>query len=204
MSGPADDTAAEIWLRADGDAPVHFCFQDEMRPDAQRVVGELKRAGYRVVLLSGDREPVVRALARRLSIEEWSARCLPAEKLVALSELARQGRHVLMVGDGLNDAPALAGAHASMSPGSAVDVSQAAADAVFQGDGLAPVLETLRLARRAQRMVRQNFALSVLYNALSVPLAIAGVMTPLMAALAMSASSLTVVGNALRLQGKTR
>ena len=202
-----DDAAAdeaEIWLGGDGRTPLRFGFSDALRPDALAIVDALKRSGRRIVLLSGDRTPVVRALAHRLGIAEWSARCLPAQKLARLAALARDGHRVLMVGDGLNDAPALAGAHASMSPASAADVSQTAADAVFQGDALAPVLETLRTARRARRLVRQNFAFSVLYNAVMVPLAIAGVMTPLLAALAMSASSLTVVGNALRLQGRRR
>jgi Cu2+-exporting ATPase len=200
----SEDDAAEIWLRHDPGAPVRFSFQDEPRPDAADVVGALQRDGYGVVLLSGDRTPAVRRLAERVGIAEWSARCLPTDKLDRLAALARDGRRVLMVGDGLNDAPALAAAHASMSPGSAAEVSQAAADAVFQGEALAPVLDTLRVARRARRLVRQNFAFSVLYNALTVPLAIAGIMTPLLAALAMSVSSLTVVGNALRLQGRMR
>jgi Cu2+-exporting ATPase len=198
----ADET--EIWLRRDGQAPLRFGFRDALRHDAHATIETLKRAGYRIVLLSGDREPVVRAIARQLDIAEWSARCLPAEKLARLVALGAAGHRVLMVGDGLNDAPALAGAHASMSPASAADVSQTAADAVFQGDALAPVLETLRTARRARRLVRQNFAFSILYNAVTVPLAIAGTMTPLLAALAMSASSLTVVGNALRLQERAR
>jgi Cu2+-exporting ATPase len=201
---PSVPDGSEIWLRRGSEPAVRFRFDDRLRPDAVPTVEALKQAGYRILLLSGDREPVVRALAFRLGITEWSARCLPAEKLARLAELARDGHRVLMVGDGLNDAPALAGAHASMSPASAADVSQTAADAVFQGDTLAPVLDTLCVARQARRLVRQNLAFSVLYNALTVPLAIAGVMTPLLAALAMSASSLTVVGNALRLQGRAR
>ena len=142
---------------------------------------------------------MVDALALQLGIEERAAQCLPTDKLERLATLARQGHRVLMVGDGLNDAPALARAHASMSPANAADVCQVAADVVFQGTSLEAVTEVLATARLSGRLVRQNIALAILYNALAVPLAMAGLVTPLIAAIAMSSSSLIVVGNALRL-----
>ena len=197
--GPDGEVGPEIWLARPGRAPVRFVFTDPLRDDAAAVVAALQARGLWVGLLSGDRAPVVREAAERLGIDHWQAGCRPADKTDRLAALAADGRRVLMVGDGLNDAPALAAAHVSMSPSTAIDISQTAADAVFQGDRLAPVIETLDLAHRADALVKQNFALAFGYNVLTVPLAVAGFVTPLIAALAMSASSIVVVGNALRL-----
>jgi Cu2+-exporting ATPase len=206
--GVAEDEAAqgpELWLARPGRAPVRFAFADPLREDAARVVESLRRRGLDVVLLSGDRPATVAPAAGALAIADWQAGCTPADKVARLEALAAAGRRVLMVGDGLNDAPALAAAHVSLSPSSAVDISQTAADAVFQGPLLAPVLEVLETARRADRLVRQNFALALAYNAAAIPLAVAGLVTPLVAAAAMSSSSLVVIGNALRLaRGRER
>ena len=197
----ADDDAAgpELWLARPGIPPTRFGFGDRLRADAGTVVGELKRRGYRVVLLSGDRTATVRAAADELAIEDWQGGCAPGDKVARLEALAAEGRRVLMVGDGLNDAPALAAAYVSLSPASAVDIAQTAADAVFQGASLAPVLEVLEVARRAEHLVRQNIGLSLCYNLLAVPLAVFGFVTPLVAALSMSSSSLLVVLNSMRL-----
>ena len=181
--------------------PVRLVFADGLRADAKATIAELKRCKYRVVLLSGDRPAPVAYVAGELGIDDWRARCLPAEKVAALEALAAQGRKVLMVGDGLNDAPALAAGFVSMSPASAAAVSQTAADLLFQGRLLGPVAFALRLARAADRLVRQNFALAVVYNLGAVPIAIIGLATPLIAAVAMSSSSLLVTLNALRLRG---
>ncbi|MEX2630134.1 MAG: heavy metal translocating P-type ATPase [Tistlia sp.] len=194
-----DRLGPELWLQRPGRAPVRFGFEDRLRADAGEVVAALKRRGLAVELLSGDRAPSVSAVAGRLGIAVARSGMTPADKVARLEALAREGRRVLMVGDGLNDAPALAAASVSLSPSSAIDISQTAADAVFQGDRLAPVLELLEVGRRSETLVRQNFALALLYNLFAVPLAVAGFVTPLIAAVAMSASSLTVIGNALRL-----
>jgi Cu2+-exporting ATPase len=190
----------ELWLARPGRAPVRFAFEDELRPDAADVVIRLHAAGFAIELLSGDRTEVVEAMAETLGIERWQAGATPAAKAARLAELAAAGRKVLMVGDGLNDAPALAAAFVSLSPSTAADVSQTAADLVFQGDRLAPVADAVKVARGARRVVLQNFALAFLYNALAVPLAVAGLVTPLVAAIAMSSSSLIVTLNALRLR----
>jgi len=193
------DTGPELWLVRPGAPPVRFAFSEQLREDAEAVVTALKARGLAVELLSGDRPATVAAIAERLGIADWRAAQSPADKCARLAELADAGRRVMMVGDGLNDAPALAAAHVSLSPSSAADLSQTAADAVFQGARLAPVLETLATARRAGRLVRQNFALALGYNLVAIPVAVAGFVTPLIAALAMSASSIAVIGNALRL-----
>jgi Cu2+-exporting ATPase len=154
-----------------------------------------------VEILSGDRVEAVGKIARALGVADWRGGLKPAEKVARLEALRAEGRKVLMVGDGLNDAPALACAHVSMSPIEATQITQAAADAVFLGERLAPVVATLDLARKARALMRQNLGLSVLYNVFAVPLAMAGMLTPLIAAAAMSGSSILVTLNALRAGG---
>jgi Cu2+-exporting ATPase len=189
----------ELWLAVPGNEPVRFAFADRLRPDAAATIAALQARGLAVELLSGDRPAAVADVARAAGIATWRAGCTPAAKEARLAELRAAGRRTLMIGDGLNDAPALAAADVSLSPATAADVSQTAADAVFQGDRLAPVVEVLDVAKRAGRLVRQNIMLAIGYNILAVPLAMAGLVTPLLAAIAMSSSSLLVIGNALRL-----
>ncbi|MBF0307149.1 MAG: HAD-IC family P-type ATPase, partial [Alphaproteobacteria bacterium] len=204
--GVADEdgegSGPELWLARPGRPPLRFCFRDQPRPDAAPVVAELRRQGFALLLASGDRRPVVAAMAEQLGIEDWRAGQTPSGKCALLDEQAARGRRVLMVGDGLNDAPALAAAHVSLSPSTAVDVSQTAADVVFQGLRLGPVVEAIAVARRADRLVKQNFVLAFLYNVVTVPLAVMGLVTPLIAAIAMSTSSVVVIANALRLAGR--
>ncbi|MEO5336939.1 MAG: cadmium-translocating P-type ATPase [Magnetospirillum sp. WYHS-4] len=189
----------ELWLHRPGTAPLRIAFCDPLRSDAAATVAALKAAGCRVALLSGDRAPVVEAAAREAGIEDWRAAMAPADKCKVLDDLRAEGRNVLMVGDGLNDAPALAAADVSLSPSTAVDVSQTAADAIFQGQRLGSVAEVVAVARLADRLVKQNFAMAFVYNVVTVPMAMAGLVTPLIAAAAMSGSSLLVIVNALRL-----
>ena len=197
--GGPEAVGPELWLTRPHQPPVRFRFTDALRPDAAATVAMLAAHGVEVELLSGDRPGAVAQAAAEAGIGRWQAGCTPADKTARLGALAAQGRRVLMVGDGLNDAPALAAAHVSMSPSTAADISQTAADAVFQGQRLAPVVETLAVAGRADRLIKENFGLALLYNTLMVPLAMAGFVTPLIAAVAMSTSSLAVTLNALRL-----
>ena len=190
---------AELWLARPSQEPVRFAFTDAVRSDAADTIAELRRRGLQVMLLSGDRAAAVEAAARDAGIADWHAGLSPADKVAMLADLSAQGHSVMMVGDGLNDAPALAAAHVSLSPSSAADISQTTADVIFQGDRLKPVVEALDIASRADHLIKQNFALSFAYNALTVPMALAGMVTPLIAAIAMSVSSLLVISNALRL-----
>jgi Cu2+-exporting ATPase len=186
-----------------GSASHIILFGDTPRADTPAAMARLRQQGFTPELLSGDSGPVVAALAARLGIA-GRARMSPADKYRAIETLTAAGRHVLMVGDGLNDGPALKSAHVAMAPSSGSDVGQLAADLVFFGDRLMPVPIAIAAARRTMAVVRQNFALAIGYNVLAVPLAIAGQVTPLIAALAMSGSSLLVVANALRLRNAAR
>jgi Cu2+-exporting ATPase len=199
MASNQSNILPELAFVAGSQAPVIFTFEDELRPDAAAVVSELKRRGLEIRLLSGDRSPVVRHAAEALGIATWQAEMTPQDKLQCIEELSRLGRKVMMVGDGLNDAPALAAGFTSMAPSSATDIGRTAADTVFFGNGLAPVATALTVGQHAQRLSLQNFGLALGYNVLAVPLAMLGLASPLIAAIAMSTSSVIVVGNALRL-----
>ena len=203
-SAPFDKEAAgsdssQIAFRIAEEVPVILSFSDRLRPDAKPVLARLAQCGLGISLLSGDRAGAVRRVADELGIADWQAAIQPQEKLARLAALRDSGRRCLMVGDGLNDAPALAAAHVSISPAEAADVSQVAADFLFQGDALDPVERTWRIAVKARRIIFQNFALALGYNIIAVPVAVSGLASPLIAALAMSASSLVVTANALRL-----
>jgi Cu2+-exporting ATPase len=169
-----------------------------LRPDAVDVVSALRGRGLDLYVLSGDHAEAVAPVASALDIRDWRGGVKPAEKIAYIEMLKAAGRRVLMVGDGLNDAPSLAAAHVSLSPISAADVTQAQADAVFLGEKLKPVLDAIVSARRARKLMTQNLWLAAIYNAVAVPIAIAGAVTPLIAALAMSGSSLLVTLNAMR------
>ena len=192
------DPEASVVAFRHGETYHVFSVRQRLRADAARAVAALLQCGIGVEILSGDREPAVRHAAQSLGIHEWRAGVTPSEKIARIEELKRQGFKVMMIGDGMNDAPALAAAHVSMSPVTATHLSQATADLVFLGERLAPVVAAIGFSRKALRLMRQNLWLAAGYNLLAVPLAIAGLATPLVAAAAMSGSSLLVILNALR------
>lgn len=181
-----------------GNEKYLIAIRQRIRPDAIEVVSALRRRKITFEILSGDREEAVKFAANTLGIDRWNAALTPADKIARIENLRRQGAHVMMVGDGLNDAPALAAANVSMSPITATHLSQATADMVFLGKQLAPVVAAIDFSRKAYRLMRQNLWLAVIYNLLAVPIAVAGLATPLIAALAMSGSSVLVMLNAWR------
>jgi Cu2+-exporting ATPase len=193
------DSSLELWLHQPNRQPVRFTFADELRSDAKTVISALQSAHIQTELLSGDRAEVVVKVASEVGISNAFAALSPLDKCERLEQLKTSGAHVLMVGDGLNDAPSLASAYVSMSPASAMDITQNAADIVFQGDKLAPVITAWQVARFSKKLVRENFVLAIIYNIIAIPLAVAGMVTPLIAAIAMSSSSLLVIANAMRL-----
>ncbi|MCA1408243.1 cadmium-translocating P-type ATPase [Ensifer sp. IC3342] len=196
----SESAQSEAILSLDYQELACLRFEDRLRPAAHESIKTLGRLGLSTGILSGDREPVVAALARKLEIANWRAELSPSGKVAALAAAAG-GHRVLMVGDGINDAPALRAAHVSMAPATAADVGRQAADFVFIHQPLSAVPFAIETARRAGRLIRQNFALAIGYNIIAVPIAMLGYATPLVAAVAMSTSSLVVVVNALRLKG---
>jgi len=198
----ASDPLASVIAFSWGEEQTALLVRQALRTDAGAIVQKLRQRGLGCRILSGDRPDAIAPIAAALGIALWHGGCKPADKIAMLESLKSEGRKVLMVGDGLNDAPALAAAHVSLSPISAADLTQAQADAVFLGDRLAPVLSTIEIACRAQRLMRQNLGIALLYNLIAVPLAFLGFVTPLVAALAMSGSSSLVTLNALRARGR--
>ena len=196
---PAAPDASLIALRH-GEHVAVFEITQSLRPGAREAIDGLRRLGADIRIMSGDRTSAVAPIAHMLGIRTWEGGLTPDRKVAALRALKSQGRRVLMVGDGINDAPALAAAHVSLAPISAAELAQAHADAVFLGLRLTPVVDALTTARKARLLMRQNLILAVVYNLFAIPIAIAGLVTPLIAALAMSGSSLLVTANALRLR----
>lgn len=197
---PDDGAGMSLHFTRPGLPPLAFRFADALREDAVAAVAAFRAAGLGVELLSGDAPRVVERVAREAGIAVFEGGATPERKAARIAELAAQGRRVLMVGDGVNDAAALATAHVSAAPAEGMDVAQAASDFVLQGGGLLPLAEAVTRARMAQRVAAQNIGFAFVYNIVAVPVAIAGFATPLVAALVMASSSLAVIGNALRLE----
>jgi Cu2+-exporting ATPase len=202
--GAEDTDATATWLRVGDAAPVAFRFADHPRPGLAAMLEGLSRRTRDIRLMSGDAPGPVARLAERFGIARAEPRLSPEDKQARIAALAAEGRHVLMIGDGMNDTAALAEAEVSISPASGMDVARNAADILLMGEDLSVVPKVLDMARRARARILENFALAALYNAVAIPVALAGYATPLAAALAMSASSICVSLNALRVRGGMR
>ena len=175
-------------------------FKDEIKPGAQMLISSLIGGDKRVILLSGDNEASVKSFADEMGIVEYQAELLPEDKYRIIKELRESGENVLMLGDGMNDTAALAAANVSMAPSTALDASRVASDIVYLNSNIDLVLDAIEIARSSEQRINENFLMSFVYNIITVPLAIAGFVTPLIAALAMSSSSIAVTLNALRIR----
>jgi len=204
VAEPNEHTTNEsttVYLGDENGLVAKFTIGDELRVDAVQAIADLQQLGYDVAIASGDREPAVAAAAAALGIPKWYSRLGPVEKLQLVSDLQGRGETVVMVGDGINDAPVLAAADASIAIDAGTALARASADAVVLGKRLGSVVDAARIATRTKKIIRQNITWAILYNVIAVPMAVSGVLAPWMAAVGMSVSSLVVVVNALRLQG---
>lgn len=202
---PVQDSQTDIacWYIEEGNLPVEIRFHDRLRDGAPQTVDALTTTGMRTTLLSGDRSDTVADIARLTGIKDARGGLRPEDKIAQVEALQTDGAYVLMVGDGINDAPALSAAAVSIAPSSGSDIGRTAADLVFTGGSLVAVVEAWHIARRTRRVILQNFGLAAAYNAIAIPVAALGFAGPLVAAIAMSSSSLLVTLNALRLNGRT-
>ena len=196
----APDQHGQWLLLCDQHEPIAwFCLNDQLRKDTERTLQELKKLGLKIQMLTGDSSAAVHEIAEQLSIDTVIANVSPKEKLAHVQALQKEGARVIMVGDGINDIPVLAGAQTSIAMGGATDLAKTNADAVLIGSELSRLTDAILLSKKTQYIIRQNLGWSIMYNLLALPLASAGFIAPYMAAIGMSASSLVVVGNALRL-----
>jgi len=198
--GTKASTQTATYLQIGSEKPIEFVFADRLREGASEAVASLKAQGMTLCLISGDGSAAVESLARRLGFDDWVAEALPEDKSARVNMLSDAGAKVLMVGDGLNDTAALAAAHVSISPATALDAARVASDIVLLGNNLSPLGDATGIAKKATMRIKENFGIAAAYNAIAVPIALLGFATPLVAALAMSASSITVSLNALRLR----
>ncbi len=201
QKAPENDTYSELWY-SDGQQQTLFLFEQQLKSDAAQLVNTMRDLGFSVSILSGDLQKTVAETAQYLGIKHYKGATTPQQKVIEVEKWQQEGHIVVMVGDGLNDAAALQSANVSIAPSSAVDLTQSAADFVVLGNQLQPLATTVKVSRQARKLMLQNFTFAVAYNSIAVPLAIFGFVTPLIAALLMSASSIIVTLNALRAQAR--
>ena len=189
-----------VSLKENGQELAVFKFSDKIREDAKDIISELKNIGIKSKLVSGDNKKEVEKIAKLAGMNDYKFDYLPQQKVEEVESLKKLGEVILMVGDGLNDAPALTYADVSISPATAIDITQNSADIVFQGDKLKPILTCIILAKKSTAIIKQNFAIAFVYNFIAIPIAFMGYVTPLVAAAAMSFSSILVVLNSFRVR----
>ena len=194
-----DSTTTHVFLGVEGNAVAWFDIEDELRPDAQQTLNALRQLGLKTSLVSGDNKVAVENVAKALDIRDTHYECTPENKLAIIEAAQQAGERVVMIGDGINDAPVLAGADTSVAPAHGALLAQTSADVIMLGDSLTPLTTAIEMSRKTMRIVRQNLAWAIVYNTLALPLAAAGFVPPWLAAIGMSVSSLVVVLNALRL-----
>jgi Cu2+-exporting ATPase len=199
-STPDEDGGSLVYCALGGAEVLRLAVADPLRPEAVTVIARMRQRGIRVTLLTGDRRATAESIAARLGGIEVIAEVLPEDKDRVIGELQRDGRRVAMVGDGVNDAPALVRADVGIAMGSGTDVSIASADIVLMASDLARVEDAIALSRHTLRAIRQNIGISVVYNLIMVPLAMSALITPLIAAISMPLSSLAVIGNSARIR----
>lgn len=187
-----------------GEDELMFLFEDEIKEDAQIAVGQLKKMGKKIILLSGDGELIVENVAKKLGIDEFYSEQTPISKVQFLEKQKAKNEKFIMVGDGLNDAPALALADVSISFSKASDISQNIADIIIQGQKLMPIIDLINSSSKAIFLMKQNLLIALIYNLIAIPFAVAGQVVPLLAAIAMSSSSLLVLFNSLRMNCRSR
>ena len=190
------------WIACDGAVAGAMVLGDRIRPDAAQLVRELRRRGIRTALISGDAEATTAWVAAEIGADEYRSAVLPEEKVAAVRSFQQGGARVAMIGDGINDAPALAAADLGIALGSGSDLAMQAAPIVLMSNSLGRVIEAFDLSRATFRVVRQNLFWAFFYNAAGIVLAVTGVLSPIFAAAAMVFSSLSVIGNSLRLNRK--
>ncbi len=199
-SSPPNKTYSELWFRRNSQQPICFKFHQDLKSDAIHVISSLQAQGFAIEILSGDKKQAVAHTAQKLGVATFQGQVQPAEKIAHIEKLRASGAHVMMIGDGLNDAAALQAANVSIAPASALDITQASADIILVGNRLSPLLDLLNLSKKARTLIIQNFFFAAGYNVIAIPLAVFGFVTPLLAALFMSGSSIIVTLNALRAQ----
>jgi Cu+-exporting ATPase len=183
-----------------GTADGFVVLRDEPNPSAAQALGDLRRRGLTTVVLSGDDPRTVRAIAEEVGAEEWAGGLSPEDKALRIKRWQDSGERVAMAGDGVNDAPALAQADLALAMAEGTDLAGETADVLLTREDLTHVPTFLGLASRTRRIIRENLSWAFAYNLVAVPLAVAGLISPIIAAAAMAASSVLVVGNSLRLR----